>query len=106
MVCLIFAEGPALSYAYAALRGASSAMWMVSADVAWPLYYGRKHLGSIRGVGFSLGVMGAALGPLPFGFAYDAFGEYSIAITSLLALPVLATVAILLVRAPRLHDAG
>lgn len=101
MVCLMLAEGPALSYAYAALRGASSAMWMISADVAWPLYYGRKHLGSIRGVGFALGVVGAALGPLPFGFAYDAFGDYGVAIAALLVLPVAATVAMLLVRAPQ-----
>lgn len=100
MVCLVFAQGPALSYAYAALRGASSGMWMVSADVAWPLYYGRKHLGSIRGVGFALGVVGAAIGPLPFGFAYDAFGDYGIAIAALLVLPVAATVAMLLVKAP------
>lgn len=100
MVCLIFATGPALSYAYAALRGASSALWMISADVAWPLFYGRKHLGSIRGVGFSLGVTGAAIGPLPFGFAYDLFGNYSVAIAALLVLPVLATLAILLVKTP------
>lgn len=100
MICLIFATGPALSYAYAALRGASSALWMISADVAWPLFYGRRHLGSIRGVGFSLGVVGAAIGPLPFGFAYDAFGNYSIAITALLILPVIATVALLLVKTP------
>ena len=101
MVCLMLAEGPALSYAYAAFRGASSAMWMISADVAWPLYYGRKHLGSIRGAGFALGVVGAALGPLPFGFAYDAFGDYGVAIAALLVLPVAATVAMLLVRAPQ-----
>lgn len=101
MVCLMLAQGPVLSYAYAALRGASSGMWMVSADVAWPLYYGRKHLGSIRGVGFALGVVGAALGPLPFGFAYDAFGNYGVAIAALLVLPVAATVAMLLVRAPQ-----
>ena len=76
----------------------------VAADVAWPVYFGRRHLGSIRSVGFAVGVFGAALGPLPFGLAYDFLGGYRPAILGLLILPVLATVAVLLARPPRLAE--
>ena len=73
---------------------------MVAADVAWPAYFGRRHLGSIRSVGFSVAIAGAALGPIPFGLAYDLLGGYNPAIAGLLILPIAATAAVLLARPP------
>lgn len=101
MIALLVSQGVWLSYVYAMLRGASSAFWMVGSDVAWPRFFGRKHLGSVRGVGFSLSVVGAALGPLPFGLAYDLTGDYGIAILSLLVLPVAGAIAMAVVKPPR-----
>jgi cyanate permease len=43
---------------------------------------------------------GAALGPLPFGLAYDLLGGYDPAIAALLALPIAATAAVLLAKPP------
>ena len=101
MVALLASAGaPGLALLYSAWRGASSGLWMVAADVAWPAYFGRRHLGSIRSIGFSVGVTGAALGPLPFGLAYDLLGGYDPAIAALLILPILATIAVLLARPP------
>jgi MFS family permease len=103
MVCLLVSSGvPALALVYSAWRGASSGLWMVAADVAWPAYFGRRHLGSIRSVGFAVGTVGASLGPLPFGLAYDLLGGYDPAIAVLLILPVAATVAVLLAKPPAL----
>ena len=73
---------------------------MVAADVAWPAYFGRRHLGSIRSAGFSVGVAGSALGPVPFGLAYDLLGGYDPAIAALLVLPVAAAVVVLLATPP------
>ncbi len=101
MTALLLSNGVWLSYVYAMMRGASSALWMVGSDVAWPQFFGRKQLGSIRGVGFSLSVVGAALGPLPFGFAYDLTGDYGIAIMSLLVLPITGAIAMAVVKPPR-----
>lgn len=95
MVFLLIARSSALVLCYSACRGASSGLWMVAADVAWPSYFGRRHLGSIRGVGFAVGVVGAAIGPIPFGLSYDVLGSYTAAIAGLLLLPVLAAVAVL-----------
>jgi cyanate permease len=74
---------------------------MVAADVAWPAYFGRRHLGSIRGFGYAMGVAGAALGPIPFGIAFDLLGGYDPAILGLLALPIVATVAVFVAHPPR-----
>jgi cyanate permease len=103
MVALLASAGaPGLALLYSAWRGASSGLWMVAADVAWPAYCGRRHLGSI---GFSVGVAGAALGPLPFGLAYDLLGGYDPAILALLVLPIVATAAVLLAKPPPLGRA-
>lgn len=104
MVALLLSDGIALALVYAALRGASGALWMVGADVAWPQYYGRRHLGSIRGFGFGVGVFGSALGPLPFGIAYDTLGGYSPAIAALLMLPALAAIAVWFAKPPTLPE--
>ncbi len=100
MLFLLVAQSPALVLLYAAWRGASTGLWMVAADVAWPSYFGRKHLGSIRGVGFAVGVVGAAIGPIPVGLSYDLLGGYTAAIAGLLCLPVIAAVAVLRARPP------
>jgi MFS family permease len=103
---LVSAGAPGLALLYSAWRGASSGLWMVAADVAWPAYFGRRHLGSIRSVGFSVSVVGAAVGPIPFGLAYDLLGGYDPAIAALLVLPVAAAVAVLLARPPALRPSG
>ena len=79
---------------------------MVGSDVAWPKFFGRKHLGSVRGVGFSLSVVGAALGPLPFGFAYDLTGDYGVAIMALMVLPIAGAIAMAIVKPPKRREEG
>ena len=44
--------------------------------VVWPAFYGRANLGSIFGFISAISIVGAALGPLPFSFAFDRFGSY------------------------------
>lgn len=100
MAVLLLAGGPALAFLYAGLRGACAGLWIVAVDVAWPDYFGRRHLGSIRGVGFAFGVLGAALGPLPFGIIADVTGSYTPAILALIGLPLLAAVAVALAPVP------
>jgi MFS family permease len=100
MLVLLVADAPALALLYAACRGVAGGFWTVAADVAWPAYFGRKHLGSIRGFGFATGVAGAAIGPIPFGLAYDLLDGYRPAIAGLLVLPVVAMLAVVRARPP------
>ncbi len=46
--------------------------------LAWADYYGRKNLGSIRGVAHSFQVAGQGMGPLVAGFMFDATGSYQL----------------------------
>jgi hypothetical protein len=100
MAVLLISDNTALALVYAALRGISGGFWSVAADVAWPSYFGKRHLGNIRGFGTSMGIAGAALGPIPFGLAYDLLGGYNPAILGLLVLPIIGGLAVLLARAP------
>jgi len=89
------------AFTYGAILGLSMGFIMNVAAVIWPNYYGRLHLGSIRGVSMASTVAFAALGPLPFGLVYDITGDYSLAILVLLALPVLCAVAAFLALPPK-----
>ena len=45
-------------------------------NIIWVKYFGRKYLGSIRGVATVFGVFGSAIGTMPFGLSYDLTGSY------------------------------
>ena len=49
--------------------------------LAWADYYGRRHLGSIRGLTLPVQLIGQAAGPILAGFLYDATGDYKIPFT-------------------------
>jgi len=97
---LLLRHDAAGAVVYAALRGMCVGLWLVAVDVAWPAWFGRRHLGAIRGAGTAIGLAGAALGPIPFGIARDLLGSYDPALAALLALPVLSAVFMLLVPTP------
>ncbi len=86
---------------YGALLGLTGGFLMSTTSVIWPNYFGRYHLGSIRGVATSSMVTSAALGPLPFGYLFDQTGSYSIAILIFLALPAACALAALMAKPPR-----
>ena len=66
--------------------------------LAWADYYGRRHLGSIRGVSLPVQIGGQALGPILAGFLYDSTDSYRVAFVifasavSLAALIVLSAI--------------
>ena len=86
---------------YAVLFGLNNALSMTMFGYAWPRYFGRKHLGSIQGAGQMVGVVGASLGPLPVGLAYDFFGDPTLTLQLLAIYPVVAAfIAIAFLRSP------
>jgi MFS transporter, OFA family, oxalate/formate antiporter len=44
--------------------------------LAWADYYGRQHLGTIRGITLPVQIGGQAVGPITAGFVFDASGSY------------------------------
>ena len=63
----------------AAALGAGVGGLHVLLRLAWADYYGRRHLGSIRGVALPVQIGGQALGPVIAGFMFDATDSYWIA---------------------------
>jgi cyanate permease len=44
--------------------------------LAWADYYGRQHLGTIRGITLPMQIGGQAVGPITAGLVFDATGSY------------------------------
>ncbi|MEM7344106.1 MAG: MFS transporter [Chloroflexota bacterium] len=76
------------AFLYGVFVGLTSGAFRVMDGVVWAKYFGRLHLGSIRGAAL-IGVVGStALGPYPLGASLDYFGSYTPALTGLIILPV------------------
>lgn len=86
---------------YGGSLGLAGGILMTTAAVIWPNYYGREHLGSIRGVVTAGMVASAALGPLPFGFLFDVSNSYTLAVLIFLILPVACAIAAFMATPPR-----
>jgi MFS family permease len=90
-----------VAFAYGITLGAAMGAFMTTTSVIWPNYYGRAHLGSIRGVVTAGMVATAALGPLPFGWVFDLTQSYGNAVAVFLALPAACAVAALMATPPQ-----
>ena len=100
LVALYVANSVPLVMVYGVLMGTQMALQGLVMGVIWPDYYGRKHLSTIRGTTMMAGVIGSALGPLPFGFAYDVFGGYTEVVIASMLFPLIGTAFALLAKKP------
>lgn len=73
----------------------------IALSIVWPNYFGRKYLGSIKGVAMTSTVIGSAFGPLPFGIAYDYYGGYTEILFFMLIFPCLGIIAALFSPPPK-----
>ncbi|MDO9629828.1 MAG: MFS transporter [Acholeplasmataceae bacterium] len=80
--------------------GLAGAVQAVTLNTVWPLYFGRKYLGSIRGMTTVFMVIGSALGPLPFGVSFDQYGSFNPAIVAMMIFTVVAILLSLLINKP------
>ena len=106
LVSLTFASPGPTAILFGVLRGLTTGTWILASEVAWPAFFGRRHLGSIVGLSFALSFIGAAIGPLPFGVIYDLVGSYDYAIMGIVVLPILSTWAALAAKPPRPRGAA
>jgi len=83
------------------LRGIIGGFEGIIGGVLWPTYFGRRHIASIGGAAMTVMVIGSAMGPLPFGVAFDVFGGYSQIILIMMAFPAFGIVGALLATPPR-----
>jgi MFS family permease len=62
---------------YAVNFGAAIAIGQVFDNAVLPNLFGRRHLGEIRGFMATAVTLGAAVGPILFGWCYETFGSYN-----------------------------
>jgi OFA family oxalate/formate antiporter-like MFS transporter len=63
--------------------------------LAWADYYGRQHLGTIRGITLPVQIGGQAVGPVAAGFVFDATGSYQMVFLIFAGVVALGSVLVL-----------
>jgi MFS-type transporter involved in bile tolerance (Atg22 family) len=95
-----FGTGITVSWIYAlSLGGAYGSQQAINA-AGYAQYFGRDHLGAIRGASFIFGISGAALGPLPFAASIDWTGSYAVVLIGCFVLCLACGVGAFAVRRP------
>lgn len=97
---LIRLSGDALPYIYAVISGTAGATIIYTIGVLRPFLFGREHIGAVAGIMSVITLIGSALGPLPYGAAFDFFGGYREILMISATLPAAAAVAALMIRRP------
>ena len=90
---------------FAGLFGGGQGMLISVSGVAWVHFYGRQHLGSIRGAVWCGTVAGSGCGPLIMGWVNDATGSYDQAILCFAAAMTPLAIAAWVIRPPQPIDA-
>ena len=102
LVAIVFVDDLTSAVLYGVVFGLNNAAVQTHYTYVWPRFFGRRHLGSIQGTAQTIGVVGASVGPLQFGAAFDLFGSYTGALLVFAVQPVMCAAAILLMPLPRL----
>jgi sugar phosphate permease len=80
IVALITVPASAVVLAYTLILGVGQGMFGGLGTTVWVRYFGREHLGKIRGAVWTAGVAGSSIGPFLMGVSYDTFGDFFISL--------------------------
>ncbi|NBC96839.1 MAG: MFS transporter [Deinococcus-Thermus bacterium] len=94
-----WAAGPLL-WVYGAAIGMAQGMKGAIAGAVFAAYFGRRHIGAIKGFATTLSVAGTALGPLVFALGRDLTGGYLAVLLASVAMPLALAAASLRLRPP------
>ena len=83
-----------------AIFGSSQGIFLGAAHPVWARYYGRQHLGKIRGCLMTINVASSSLGPLFAGVTYDLFGNFGFAMAVFMLVPLPIALLSLAARKP------
>jgi len=90
-----------VAISFGMLIGASGGAMRVVEATELPRYFGTLHIGAIRGVVTSVGIAGAAVGPLVFSLIHDITGDYTAVLVVSIIVPAAVMVATFIVRLPQ-----
>ena len=85
---------------FAIIFGINNGVTMTFFGFLWPRFFGRKHLGSIQGIGQMVGIVGASIGALPYAIASDINWDIDFALRMFAILPLVCAGIALFLRDP------
>jgi MFS family permease len=94
-------HGAVVGWIYSMSLGAAYGSQQAVSAAGYAHYFGRDHLGAIRGASFVFGISGAAFGPLPFAISMDLTGSYTAALLTSLVLSLACAAVSFVVDRPR-----
>ncbi len=89
------------AYLGAAVFGAGMGGYLLVIDVVWADFFGRRHLGSIRGASMAFQLVGNASGSLIAALLFDLRGNYDFAFKVIMVVLIMSSVVLLLARKPQ-----
>ena len=95
-----FGSGGTVNWLYALCLGGAYGSQQAIGAAGFAQYFGRDHLGAIRGTSFVFGISGAAFGPLPFAASADWTGNYFVALVCSCFLCLMCGASSFVVRRP------
>ena len=73
-------------------------------EYLWVSYFGRAHIGAVRGVSQPLMIVGPTIGPVLVGVGYDLTGSYRLAFLAIIAAYLLGALLVAISRAPQVRS--
>jgi MFS family permease len=101
LALLVMAGNMELLYVYAISHGLTMGGWAPLMNMVWAVYYGRQHLGAIRGLVTPVGNIFGAITPMWCAWMYDRMGSYDLPFSALATSWVLGGVIMLFVMPPK-----
>jgi MFS family permease len=98
---IIVADNVPLALLFAVLFGLGAGGWTVAQTVIFADYFGRGHLGSIRGLALAVAGPVGASGPVVAGYLQTYSGSYTLSFQIFLASMVVVVLALLLAVPPK-----
>ena len=89
-----------MAYTFAVSFGLGCGLAGVAGSTLWPRYFGRTHLGKIRGGAQAALVVGSSIGPFLVGASFDYLGSFDVSLLVFLGANALLTLATLFATRP------
>ncbi|MEX0713105.1 MAG: MFS transporter [Pirellulales bacterium] len=100
ILLLLLADATAMAIAAGAALGVSQGIFFGATHPLWARYFGRRHLGKIRGLLITINVGFSSLGPLFAGLTRDWQGDFTLALAAFAVAPLPIAALSLLVAPP------
>jgi MFS family permease len=104
IVFILTVQNNFMLFAWAVYQGLTLAVFFQLQALLVVTYFGRAHIGAIRGVMFPFITLGSASGPMIIGALRDWLGSYNIPFTMVIITWILAGVVIYMAKPPKVES--